>query len=85
MPSSATPSAQMSRPPSAAARPPAQPLAAAQSDVHYTVFIRLPFARGDFVDPPSVGDFSYILYSGHVGRQGSFSKKGNLFDFACMG
>ena len=22
--------------------------------VHYTVFIRLPFPRGDFVDPPSV-------------------------------
>lgn len=23
-------------------------------NVHYTVFIRLPFPRGDFVDPPSV-------------------------------
>lgn len=25
------------------------------NDVHYTVFIRLPFPRGDFVDPPEVG------------------------------
>ena len=23
-------------------------------DVHYTVLIRLPFPRGDFVDPPPV-------------------------------
>ncbi len=23
-------------------------------NVHYTVFIRLPFPRGDFVDPPNV-------------------------------
>lgn len=23
-------------------------------NIHYTVFIRLPFPRGDFVDPPSV-------------------------------
>ena len=23
-------------------------------NVHYTVFIRLPFPRGDFVDPPRV-------------------------------
>ena len=23
--------------------------------VHYTTFIRLPFPRGDFVDPPLVG------------------------------
>ncbi|KAL1968116.1 hypothetical protein VTN77DRAFT_2247 [Rasamsonia byssochlamydoides] len=23
-----------------------------ESDVHYTVFIRLPFPRGDFIDPP---------------------------------
>lgn len=23
-------------------------------NVHYTVFIRLPFPRGDFVDPPCV-------------------------------
>ncbi len=25
-----------------------------RSEPHYTVFIRLPFARGDFVDPPPV-------------------------------
>jgi hypothetical protein len=24
-------------------------------DASYTVFIRLPFPRGDFVDPPAVG------------------------------
>ena len=27
---------------------------AQSSDPHYTVFIRLPFPRGDFVDPPPV-------------------------------
>ena len=25
-----------------------------REDVHYTVLIRLPFPRGDFVDPPPV-------------------------------
>ena len=25
-----------------------------RQDVHYTTFIRLPFARGTFVDPPLV-------------------------------
>ena len=30
-------------------------------NVHYTVFIRLPFPRGDFVDPPSVS-FSISSY-----------------------
>uniref|UniRef100_A0A093VI71 Autophagy-related protein 29 n=2 Tax=Talaromyces marneffei PM1 TaxID=1077442 RepID=A0A093VI71_TALMA len=25
---------------------------ASESDVHYTVFVRLPFPRGDFIDPP---------------------------------
>jgi len=24
------------------------------SEVHYTVFVRVPFPRGDFVDPPAV-------------------------------
>jgi hypothetical protein len=28
-----------------------------EADAVYTVFIRLPFPRGDFVDPPSVCDF----------------------------
>ena len=28
----------------------------AEPDVHYTAFIRLPFARGDFVDPLPVFD-----------------------------
>lgn len=32
-----------------------QPQSPTEPDnVHYTVFIRLPFPRGDFVDPPSV-------------------------------
>lgn len=30
-------------------------------DVHYIVFIRLPFPRGDFVDPPSVS-FPVLRY-----------------------
>ena len=25
-----------------------------EDDVHYTVLVRLPFPRGDFVDPPAV-------------------------------
>ncbi|KEQ74443.1 hypothetical protein M436DRAFT_62834 [Aureobasidium namibiae CBS 147.97] len=33
---------------------PANKSASADSSVHYTCFIRLPFARGDFVDPPQV-------------------------------
>ena len=34
---------------------------AARSEPHYTVFIRLPFARGDFVDPPPVSrDSAYL-------------------------
>ncbi|TIA64551.1 hypothetical protein D6C77_01356 [Aureobasidium pullulans] len=33
---------------------PAYKSAPADSSVHYTCFIRLPFARGDFVDPPQV-------------------------------
>ena len=31
------------------------------SDAHYTVLIRLPFPRGDFVDPPPVGGGYYPL------------------------
>ena len=27
-----------------------------ESETTYTVFIRLPFPRGDFVDPPPVSD-----------------------------
>lgn len=34
---------------------PANKSAPADLSVHYTCFIRLPFARGDFVDPPQVG------------------------------
>jgi hypothetical protein len=30
---------------------------ASESDVHYTVFVRLPFPRGDFIDPPPVSPF----------------------------
>ncbi|KAH0398329.1 hypothetical protein KCU89_g7351, partial [Aureobasidium melanogenum] len=33
---------------------PAYKSAPADSSVHYTCFIRLPFPRGDFVDPPQV-------------------------------
>ena len=33
---------------------PAHKSAPADSSVHYTCFIRLPFSRGDFVDPPQV-------------------------------
>jgi hypothetical protein len=33
---------------------PAHKSAPAEPSVHYTCFIRLPFARGDFVDPPQV-------------------------------
>jgi hypothetical protein len=33
---------------------PAHKSAPADSSVHYTCFIRLPFCRGDFVDPPQV-------------------------------
>jgi hypothetical protein len=33
---------------------PALKSAPADSSVHYTCFIRLPFCRGDFVDPPQV-------------------------------
>lgn len=28
--------------------------ASSQNDIHYTAFVRLPFPRGDFVDPPLV-------------------------------
>jgi len=33
---------------------PRQPALAARSKVKYTCYIRLPFARGDFLDPPQV-------------------------------
>ncbi|KAI5211815.1 hypothetical protein E4T42_02654 [Aureobasidium subglaciale] len=33
---------------------PAHKSAPADSSVHYTCFIRLPFPRGDFVDPPQI-------------------------------
>jgi len=33
---------------------PANKSAPADLSVHYTCFVRLPFARGDFVDPPQV-------------------------------
>lgn len=33
---------------------PEQPQATSRPEPHYTVFIRLPFPRGDFVDPPPV-------------------------------
>ncbi|KAL1301428.1 hypothetical protein AAFC00_005682 [Neodothiora populina] len=36
------------------AKPPAKSAAAPESKVHYTCFIRLPFPRADFVDPPQV-------------------------------
>lgn len=35
---------------------------ATNEDVHYTVFIRLPFPRGDFVDPPLVSRFSALSF-----------------------
>jgi hypothetical protein len=31
-------------------------------DASYTVFIRLPFPRGDFVDPPAVGNIPVALW-----------------------
>ena len=31
-------------------------------NVHYTVFIRLPFPRGDFVDPPSVNLPTVVIW-----------------------
>lgn len=31
-------------------------------NVHYTVFIRLPFPRGDFVDPPSVSLPTLVIW-----------------------
>jgi hypothetical protein len=33
------------------------PPLASETDVHYTVFVRLPFPRGDFIDPPPVSHF----------------------------
>ncbi|CAD0087999.1 unnamed protein product [Aureobasidium vineae] len=45
---------------------PAYKSAPADSSVHYTCFIRLPFPRGDFVDPPQgrlVGIFSLLTCS----------------------
>ena len=42
-------------------------------NVHYTVFIRLPFPRGDFVDPPSV--------SFPVSRYGPNSANGEQVDW----
>ena len=42
-------------------------------NVHYTVFIRLPFPRGDFVDPPSV--------SFPVSRYGPTSANGEQVDW----
>lgn len=35
-------------------------------DVHYTVFIRLPFPRGDFVDPPEVCYIAIMIYNRYV-------------------
>jgi hypothetical protein len=41
-------------------------------DASYTVFIRLPFPRGNFVDPPAVGRIPYLLVGadslGRLGR-----------------
>lgn len=31
---------------------------------HYTVFVRLPFARNEFVDPPQVSTITHI--SSHI-------------------
>lgn len=31
-----------------------EPSSPVEADVHYTVLVRLPFARGEFVDPPPV-------------------------------
>jgi hypothetical protein len=36
--------------------------AAADSSVHYTCFIRLPFPRGDFVDPPQVSVCYFLIF-----------------------
>ena len=35
------------------------------NDIHYTVFVRLPFARNDFVDPPPVGQDWMFLKAGN--------------------
>jgi len=39
------------------------------ADVHYTVLIRLPFPRGDFVDPPSVRSHKLYIFNAHVDYQ----------------
>jgi len=44
------------------------------SDPSYTVFIRLPFPRGDFVDPPSVSNppassYAKLTREGGMGRR----------------
>ena len=36
-------------------------LQAGKREPPYTVFIRLPFARGDFVDPPPVSQMTYSV------------------------
>ncbi|KAI4142868.1 MAG: hypothetical protein LQ340_007191 [Diploschistes diacapsis] len=41
-------------------------MAQAEEDIKYTVFIKLPFPRGDFVDPPTVR--SSLFYSNENAR-----------------
>jgi hypothetical protein len=35
-----------------------------EPDSHFTVFIRLPFPRGDFIDPPPVNSLGQPLQHG---------------------
>ena len=32
-----------------------------ESEPHYTVFVRLPFARDEFIDPPQVGPGLFLM------------------------
>lgn len=50
---------------------PAYKSAPADSSVHYTCFIRLPFPRGDFVDPPQVLKTKQFVFPTHVDRDRS--------------
>ena len=53
------------------------------SDPHYTVFIRLPFPRGDFVDPPPVYQPKSTIWTSANNHTGEMGLKKGPYPLGC--
>ena len=56
---------------------------AQSSDPHYTVFIRLPFPRGDFVDPPPVSQPKSTIWTSTESHTGAMGLKKGPHPLGC--